>query len=87
MTNYNGGIDLTFPPDLKATLKINNKQGEILTGFDVDLERQKVESSKDDQTYKVKIGEWIIGKINGGGAEITMENYNGDIYIRKAGTE
>ena len=34
-------------------------------------------------TYKLKIDEWKKGDVNGGGAEIAMKNYNGDIYIRK----
>jgi len=33
--------------------------------------------------YKVVIDDWKRGEVNGGGAEITMKNYNGDILIRK----
>lgn len=32
----------------------------------------------------MQIGKWVVGKVNGGGPEITLENHNGDIYIRKA---
>lgn len=41
-TNYNHGLDLTFPADVKATFKINNKQGEVYTGFDMVMEKQKI---------------------------------------------
>jgi len=34
-------------------------------------------------TYKVVIDKWVQGDVNGGGAEISMRNYNGNIIIRK----
>jgi DUF4097 and DUF4098 domain-containing protein YvlB len=82
--NYNHGLDLTFPADLQATFKISNKQGDIYTGFDMTMEKQKIEKKETKQSYKIQLGKWVVGKVNGGGAEITMKNYNGDIYIRKA---
>ena len=81
--NYNHGLDLTFPADIKATFKISNKQGDVYTGFDMTMEKQKIEKKETKQSYKIQLGKWVVGKVNGGGAEITMENYNGDIYIRK----
>lgn len=87
-TNYNGGMDLTFPSDLKATFKISNKQGDVYTGYDMIMEKQKIEKKEGgSKSYKIQLGKWVIGKVNGGGAEITMENHNGDVYIRKAGSE
>lgn len=86
-TNYNHGLDLTFPEDIKATFKISNKQGDIYTGFDMVMEKQKIEKKERKQSYKIQLGKWVVGKVNGGGAEITMKNYNGNIYIRKTGSE
>ena len=85
--NYNHGLDLTFPADIKATFKISNKQGDVYTGFDMTMEKQKIEKKETKQSYKIQLGKWVVGKVNGGGAEITMENYNGDVYIRKTGSE
>ena len=82
-SNYNGGLDLTFPADLKATFKISNHRGEVYTGFDMELEKQKIEKKEGKHSYKIQLGKWIKGKVNGGGAEFTLENHNGDIYIRK----
>ena len=48
------------------------------------MEKQKIEKKETKQSYKIQLGKWVVGKVNGGGAEITMENYNGDVYIRKA---
>lgn len=84
-STYNGDIDLTFPAALKASLKMKTEQGEILSGFDMAMVKTSPIQKKDTQagTYKVVIDEWVKGDINGGGPELTMKNYNGDIIIRK----
>ena len=84
-TTYNGDIDLTFPSTFKATLKMKTEQGEIFTGFDVSITSSGPVQKKDTKAgvYKVVIDDWKRGEVNGGGAEITMKNYNGDILIRK----
>lgn len=84
-STFNGDIDLTFPATLKATLKMKTEQGEILSGFDMTMLKSGPIQKKDTKsgTYKVVIDEWVKGDINGGGAEFSMKNYNGDIIIRK----
>lgn len=84
-STYNGDIDLSFPATLKATLKMKTEQGEVYTGFDVNLVQTGPIQKKDTKsgTYKVVIDDWVKGDINGGGPEFTMKNYNGDIYVRK----
>jgi len=84
-STYNGDIDVTFPAATKATLKLKTDQGDIYSGFDVDIKSSGPIQKKDEKSgvYKVIIDEWRKGDINGGGPEITMRNYNGDIYIRK----
>jgi hypothetical protein len=84
-STYNGDIDLSFPATLKASLKMKTEQGEVLSGFDVNLIKSGPIQKKDTNSgvYKVKIDEWVKGDVNGGGPEFTMKNYNGDIIIRK----
>ena len=84
-STYNGDIDITFPATLKATMKMKTEQGDIYSGFDVDFKSSGPVQKKDTKSgvYKVVIDEWKRGDINGGGPEITMKNYNGDIYLRK----
>ena len=84
-STFNGDIDLTFPSTLKATLKMKTEQGEIFTGFDVNITSSGPVQKKDMQggVYKVVVDDWKRGEINGGGPEITMKNYNGDILVRK----
>jgi DUF4097 and DUF4098 domain-containing protein YvlB len=84
-STFNGDIDLTFPSTLKATLKMKTEQGEIFTGFDVNITSRGPVQKKDAQggVYKVVVDEWKHGEINGWGPEITMKNYNGEILVRK----
>jgi len=84
-STFNGDIDITFPATLKASMRMKTEQGDIYSGFDVDFKSSGPVQKKDTKSgvYKVVIDEWKRGDINGGGPEITMKNYNGDIYIRK----
>lgn len=84
-STYNGDIDITYPATLKATFKMKTEQGEILSGFDMKMIEGGPVQKKDIKsgTYKVVIDEWVKGEVNGGGPEISMRNYNGDVIIRK----
>ncbi|MEO7989921.1 MAG: hypothetical protein ABI663_10295 [Chryseolinea sp.] len=84
-STFNGDIDITFPATLKASLKMKTEQGEIFTGFDMNIKSTGPIQKKDAKSgvYKVVVDEWKYGDVNGGGAEISMKNYNGDIYVRK----
>ncbi len=85
-STYNGNVDLLFPASTKASFKMKSKQGEIYEGFGMEMVESKVttktERSKSG-VYKVKVDNWVRGKINGGGPEITIQSYNGNILIRK----
>lgn len=82
---YNGDVDISFPGNIKATFKVKTDQGEIYSGFDADFKSSGPVQKKDAQSgvYKVVIDEWKRADVNGGGPEITLRNYNGNIYIRK----
>jgi hypothetical protein len=84
-STYNGDIDLTFPSTMKGTFKMKTEQGEIFTGFEMSITSSGPVQKKDPRsgTFKIIIDDWKKGDINGGGPEIAMKNYNGDIYIRK----
>lgn len=84
-STFNGDVDLTFPSSLKASLKMKTEQGDIYTGFDVNLVQSAPIQKKDEKsgTFKLTIADWMKADINGGGPEFTVKNYNGDIFIRK----
>jgi len=85
-TNHTGDIDVTFPPDIRATVKMKSNQGDIYSDFDISIKPspQKVEKpEKKGGKYRVSF-DHIYGTINGGGPEYHFKTYNGDIFIRKA---
>jgi hypothetical protein len=85
-TTLNGNVDVTFPAAAKSNLKLKSDQGEIYTDFDIEIDKSEPKVNRTSQSgmYQLKLDDWIIGRINGGGAEILMKNMDGDIYFRKA---
>jgi hypothetical protein len=84
--SLNGKVDVLFPADFKANVKLKSERGEIYSDFDiaVDKTQPKVEKSTEEHYYSVRIEDWVYGKINGGGPEMMMKTMQGNIYVRKA---
>jgi DUF4097 and DUF4098 domain-containing protein YvlB len=90
-SSLNGDIDVTFPADLKANVSIRSDQGDVFSDFDVQLKAAAAQPEVEDGRghggkYRVKIDRTVHGTINGGGPEIQFRNFQGKIYIRKAGS-
>jgi hypothetical protein len=85
-TSVNGKIDVLFPAEVKANVKLKSDRGEMFSDFDiaVDKTQPKIEKNTEDHYYSVKIEDWVYGKLNGGGPEMMMKTMMGNIYIRKA---
>lgn len=89
-SSLNGDIDVTFPADLKAKVSFRSDRGEVYSDFDIKMATepppQIVEEKRDKKgKYVVKIDKTVRGTIGGGGQEIQFTNFQGDIYVRKAG--
>jgi DUF4097 and DUF4098 domain-containing protein YvlB len=89
-SSLNGDIDVTFPADLKANLSLKSDRGEIFSDFDVQVQASAPQQTIEDGRghggkYRVRIDKTVHGTINGGGPELQFTNFNGGIYIRKAG--
>jgi DUF4097 and DUF4098 domain-containing protein YvlB len=91
-SSLNGDIDVTFPADLKANVSLRSDNGDVFSDFDVNMTPQSSQPVVEDGRshggkYKVKIDKTVRGTINGGGPEMQFTNFNGGIYIRKAGSK
>ncbi len=91
-SSLNGNLDVTFPGDLKANVSMRTDNGEVYSDFDVQLDstapRQIVEDGRSNGgKYRVRMDKTVRGKIGGGGPEIQFKNFNGNIYIRRAGAK
>ena len=89
-SSLNGDIDVTFPADLKANVSIKSDRGDVFSDFDVQLQAQAAQPVVEDSRghggkYRVKIDKTVHGTINGGGPELQFTNFQGQIYIRRAG--
>ena len=88
-SSLNGDIDVTFPGDTKARVKLKTDNGEIYSDFDIRMDasaRQPiVEDGRPNRgKYRVRVDHAMYGTINGGGPEFQFQTFNGNIYIRKA---
>jgi DUF4097 and DUF4098 domain-containing protein YvlB len=89
-SSLNGDVDVTFPGDLKANVSLRSDMGDVFSDFDVQMQAASSQPIVEDSRghggkYRVKIDKTVRGTINGGGTELQFTNFNGQIYIRKAG--
>jgi DUF4097 and DUF4098 domain-containing protein YvlB len=87
-SSLNGDVDVTFPKNLKATLKLKSDNGNIYSDFDMtnlEANRNIVEENtrKKNGKYRIRLEDAMTVKINGGGSEIQFKTFNGDILVRK----
>lgn len=89
LSSLNGDVDVTFPADVKARVKMKTDNGEVYSDFDIQMDasaRKPVvqNSSSGRAKYRVQFDRAMYGLINGGGPEMQLTTFNGNIYIRKA---
>jgi len=88
LSAMDGDIDITLPLDVKASLKMKTDEGQIFTDFDVQLtpsqQKREEDERKEGGGYRVTYEKVTLGLINGGGTEIQLTTYEGNIYVRKA---
>lgn len=87
-SSMNGDIDVTLPADAKLNVKMESGSGDIESDFAVEMlpttATQKVEDKRSQGgALRIVVDKAMIGRINGGGQEMTFKNFNGDIRIRK----
>jgi len=86
-SSLNGDVDVTFPADTKARVKLKTDNGEIYSDFEVKMDatsRPVIEDGRPNRgKYRVRIDRNMYGTINGGGPEFQFQTFNGNVYIRK----
>jgi len=85
--SFNGDVDVTFPPGLAAELSLRSDNGEVYTDFDVEVQKS-APTKREDRSggrYRVSVEKSMKATVGGGGPEMTLRTFNGDIYLRKHG--
>ena len=87
-SSLNGDIDLTLPADVKAKVRLKSDNGAVYSDFDIALDASSRKPVVQDNNsgrgkYRVQFDRTTYGSINGGGPEMQLTTFNGNIYIRK----
>jgi DUF4097 and DUF4098 domain-containing protein YvlB len=84
-STLNGDIDVTLPESLKANVIMKTDHGEIFSDFEVKLlpEANAVSQTKDGNGHHIHFDRSLRGTINGGGNDLQLTTFNGQIFIRK----
>ncbi|MCX6592369.1 MAG: hypothetical protein NTZ56_12680 [Acidobacteria bacterium] len=80
-TSLNGTIDVTFPPDLKATMRMRADNGDIFTDFEAVVKTEQTNTQNGKGRWRSE--STTVAQVGGGGPEIRLQTMNGRIYIRK----
>ena len=84
-STLNGDVDLTLPANARLNVRLRSDNGEIYSDFDVALapKTAQVEQDRAKGKYRVSIAKELTGKIGGGGPELFLKTFNGDIVLRR----
>jgi hypothetical protein len=85
LTSFNRDVDVTFPASLKAYLKLRSAEGKVFTDFDVTPLQQTTaaDTRREGGRFRVDVNRYIWGAVNGGGPEIELRTFNGNVYVRR----
>lgn len=85
-TSMNGHVDVTLPASMKANLKLRSDRGDVFTDFDVQIRQSSAPASDRPRRggqFRLDVNKEIYGTINGGGQEVELRTFNGNVYVRK----
>lgn len=95
-TSMNGDVDVTLPASIKGSLKLRSDQGDVYSDFDIAAtappppsppsppnNRDRRGSRDRSNRFNAQIGGAVYGTVNGGGADIELRTFNGEVYLRK----
>lgn len=82
-TTYHGDVDVSFPANVAADVKLKSAQGDIYTDFDFESSKPHLEKKSSGSKKEIRVSGWTYGVIGKGGAEYRFDTYHGDVIIRK----
>ena len=84
-TTLKGDVDVTFPAPIKATFKLRSDHGDVITNFDLQTKPEAVRSParRGKEPLALEVNRSLFGTVNGGGAEIELRSFLGDVFLRQ----
>ena len=84
--SFNGDVDVTLPRNLAADLIVASQQGDVYTDFEVQAQNDPpnvTQRGGPDGGRQVRWSQQTRYAIGGGGPDIVMRTFNGDVMIRR----
>jgi hypothetical protein len=85
-TSFNGDVDVALPANLSANLLVMSQQGDVFTDFEFEERQDPTDvqrSGRPGGGMQVRMQRETRYAIGGGGRDIQLRTFNGDIMIRK----
>jgi hypothetical protein len=83
LTSHSGNIDISVSKNTAAKINVQSYKGEILSGLANDfIASEDVKRKSKGGKQKITIGGMMSAEVNGGGQDITLTTYNGNVYVR-----
>ena len=85
-TSFNGDVDVTLPANIAADLIVGSQQGDVYTDFDVvsKTDPPNVQQRAGPRGGReLRMSHQTRYAVGGGGSEIRLTTFNGDVMIRK----
>jgi hypothetical protein len=83
-STLNGDVDVTFPGDLKAAVRARSDRGDIYSDFEIASRGRAIpKETRKEGKHRIEVEQEVLGTINGGGPELLLKTFNGDILIHR----
>jgi len=84
LTSHIGNVDMTLAKKVAANVNVQTYQGEIFSGLDKDfVVVDEIKKNSKGKKQEIVLGGIMQAKVNGGGQELSLISYSGNLYIRK----
>jgi len=84
LTSHMGNVDITLAKKVAANVNVQTFQGEIFSGLDKDfVVVDEIKKNKKGKKQEIVLGGIMQSKVNGGGQDLSLTSYSGNLYIRK----
>lgn len=86
-SSLNGDVDITLPPGARFNVRAKTDNGAVYSGFEMKIEPYSRTSGEDSDSpgrHRRRSESGTYGSVNGGGPDLQLTTFNGNIYIRQA---
>jgi hypothetical protein len=92
-------VDVTLPASVRGSFKLRSDQGDVYSDFDIvpttppapsassapsaQNNRDRRGTRERSNRFNAQVGGAVYGTVNGGGADIELRTFKGEVYLRK----